>query len=937
MSQDKSCYSEEEIYDYSLDLAEGTELNEEFCAHIKECASCSRALEEAQEIGDAVKENMPASSSQINICPSIGKYRVSSLVGTGGMGRVYKAQDPDLERNVAIKVMKTELSEDPEFRQRFLSEAKILAGLNHPNIIHIYLSGIENHEIYLVMEYVEGESLDSYIKKDHSIEENLKLGVQIVKGIKAAHLSGVIHRDIKPSNIVINNEGEVKLLDFGLARSVITSDTLTLPGHILGTLAYMAPEVAKGESATEQSDIYSLGMVFFEMLTGQSVYGDASPLKVIEKVKTEELPSLTETNPRVPLGLDSIVRKMCAHDLNERYASLADMEQELQSFLQLFHTDKQPHIKNYKDVLETMQDFNIPRNEVPGIISQALSLTQKQQGFLEENNMYSIAHELNIPGEILRSVVVKHQREQRTRAKQKSVFKYAAIALPLLLVISFALFYDIPPLWQGGKQAGDNNALASSGLNEANDTLSGQPLTQGTELIGRWSSVDFVDKIGDFSPQSKSWKNDLFLKTATFKADGSSSLAWTWQGEHVIHSNGKTKAKYHLVKNNNEQYLYLPWLSGDVTIRGQKPKYYVLRKTKLYRQSHYINLDANGGGLMTSELTLTNNSNQSIMHDGFRNDDNSIIKITDGAGDDMHFEAKKVNGRYQYRVSFNQPVLPGEEYPMFLTMKRNNLTQVKGEEWTYNRRHFPGPETDYKEEILLPKGASLTFAEPQPARTEMIDKRMLIQYVSHLDKKEGFTCVIKYTLPEKTITVPNALLESYVGQYQLGPHSFFDVKRKGQNLTVQLTGQSRFPVYPINTSLFAYKVVEAKIQFNLGQDGGVKSLSLHQNGIIQEAKKVDPNNKTELPETIELSQEKLKTYIGTYRLTPEHVFTISLRAKQLMAQLSGQQNFPVYAKSKHVFYYKVVFAELHFIENKAGEIIALELHQNGAIQRAEKE
>jgi len=259
------------------------------------------------------------------------RYEVLERLGGGGMALVYKAKDNLLNRIVTIKVLRDEYADDEEFVRRFRQEAQAVASLSHPNIVNIHDVGYCEGSHYLVMEYVEGQNLKEIIKlkAPFSIEEAIEITKQICDGLEHAHDNKIIHRDIKPHNILITKGGKVKVADFGLARAVTTA-TVTHTKTVLGSVHYFSPEQAKGEITDEKSDIYSLGVVLYEMLTGQVPFGGGeSPISVALKHIKSEPESLRKLNPVVPLGLEAVVKRAMAKDANRRYENISQMKQDL--------------------------------------------------------------------------------------------------------------------------------------------------------------------------------------------------------------------------------------------------------------------------------------------------------------------------------------------------------------------------------------------------------------------------------------------------------------------------------------------------------------------------------------------------------------------------------------------------------------------------------
>jgi serine/threonine-protein kinase len=259
------------------------------------------------------------------------RYEILERLGGGGMALVYKAKDSLLNRIVTIKVLRDEYTDDEDFVRRFRQEAQAVASLSHPNIVNIYDVGYCDGSHYLVMEYVEGQNLKEIIKlkAPFSIEEAAEITKQICDGLEHAHDNKIIHRDIKPHNILITRGGKVKVADFGLARAVTTA-TVTHTKTVLGSVHYFSPEQAKGEITDEKSDIYSLGVVLYEMLTGQVPFGGGeSPISVALKHIKSEPESLRKLNPAVPQSLEAVVRRAMAKDAHRRYENISQMKQDL--------------------------------------------------------------------------------------------------------------------------------------------------------------------------------------------------------------------------------------------------------------------------------------------------------------------------------------------------------------------------------------------------------------------------------------------------------------------------------------------------------------------------------------------------------------------------------------------------------------------------------
>lgn len=261
------------------------------------------------------------------------RYEVLEKIGTGGMSDVYKAKDHKLNRLVAVKVLKQEFSENANFVSKFKVEAQAAAGLMHPNIVNVYDVGEENNINFIVMELVEGITLKNYIEKKArlSVKEAVTIAIQIGMGIEAAHNNHIIHRDIKPQNVIISKEGKVKVTDFGIAKAA-TSNTIT--SNVMGSVHYTSPEQARGGYSDEKSDVYSLGITLFEMLTGRVPFNGDTTVAIAIKQIQEEMPSPRDFVDDIPISVEQIVLKCTQKSSDRRYQSMGDLISDLkQSFL----------------------------------------------------------------------------------------------------------------------------------------------------------------------------------------------------------------------------------------------------------------------------------------------------------------------------------------------------------------------------------------------------------------------------------------------------------------------------------------------------------------------------------------------------------------------------------------------------------------------------
>ena len=285
----------------------------------------------------------------------LGPYEIQSPLGAGGMGEVYRARDTRLDRTVAVKILPSHLSENSEAKQRFEREARTISSLNHPHICVLHDVGSQDGTSYLVMEYLQGESLDSRLLRGPlPLKQALEVGVQICEALEKAHRAGIVHRDLKPGNIMLTAAG-AKLLDFGLAKPALAAlgtktvgdnltpstptinlsaltpppGTLTQQGTIVGTFQFMAPEVLQGREADARSDIFSFGCVLYEMITGRRPFEGKSQLSVASAILEKDPEPVTRMQPMAPAAIDHVVGDCLAKDPEARWQSAADIAREL--------------------------------------------------------------------------------------------------------------------------------------------------------------------------------------------------------------------------------------------------------------------------------------------------------------------------------------------------------------------------------------------------------------------------------------------------------------------------------------------------------------------------------------------------------------------------------------------------------------------------------
>ena len=269
------------------------------------------------------------------------RYELKELVGQGGMADVYLAYDDILKREVAVKILRSSLTGDPIYITRFHREARAAAALCHRNIVEIYDVGEEDDLYYIVMEYVRGQTLKELINKRGALHyvEAVDIMKQVVSATALAHSMGIVHRDLKPQNILVTDSGIVKIADFGIA-SIQSLSQVTQTDTIMGSLHYLAPEIARGEKATPQSDIYALGVVFYELLRGDVPFNGESPVNIALKHMRDEIPSVRAYNPAIPQSVENIIIKATAKNTNNRYQCADDMLDDLDTCLERLDEEK---------------------------------------------------------------------------------------------------------------------------------------------------------------------------------------------------------------------------------------------------------------------------------------------------------------------------------------------------------------------------------------------------------------------------------------------------------------------------------------------------------------------------------------------------------------------------------------------------------------------
>lgn len=293
------------------------------------------------------------------------RYEIIRSIGEGGMANVYLGYDTILDRNVAIKVLRGDLSNDEKFVRRFQREALSASSLAHPNIVEMYDVGEDNGLYYIVMEYIEGKTLKQLLKKRGTLtlSEAIDIMLQLTDGMAHAHDSYIIHRDLKPQNIMIKDDGQIKITDFGIAMA-LNSTQLTQTNSVMGSVHYLPPEQASGKGCTIKSDIYSMGIIFYELLSGSLPFRGDNAVEIALKHMRDPLPSLREENPAIPQSIENIIRKATAKNPKNRYDDARSMHEDLLTALDDDRMDEPVYQYKYPEH-ETENTKRIKKQEAP--------------------------------------------------------------------------------------------------------------------------------------------------------------------------------------------------------------------------------------------------------------------------------------------------------------------------------------------------------------------------------------------------------------------------------------------------------------------------------------------------------------------------------------------------------------------------------------------
>lgn len=355
------------------------------------------------------------------------RYEIIRSIGEGGMANVYLGYDTILDRNVAIKVLRGDLSNDEKFVRRFQREALSASSLAHPNIVEMYDVGEDNGLYYIVMEYIEGKTLKQLLKKRGTLtlSEAIDIMLQLTDGMAHAHDSYIIHRDLKPQNIMIKDDGQIKITDFGIAMA-LNSTQLTQTNSVMGSVHYLPPEQASGKGCTIKSDIYSMGIIFYELLSGSLPFRGDNAVEIALKHMRDPLPSLREENPAIPQSIENIIRKATAKNPKNRYEDARSMHEDLLTALDDDRMD------------EAVYQYKYPEHETDNT-KRIKKLENIEEKKIDEKN-----NDEDIDEDTTENVAKKIDEEDLEDKKSNRVIIILAIVFGVLALALITVFFIVP-------------------------------------------------------------------------------------------------------------------------------------------------------------------------------------------------------------------------------------------------------------------------------------------------------------------------------------------------------------------------------------------------------------------------------------------------------------------------------------------------------------
>ncbi|MEG0181261.1 MAG: Stk1 family PASTA domain-containing Ser/Thr kinase, partial [Peptostreptococcaceae bacterium] len=388
------------------------------------------------------------------------RYEIIKKIGDGGMAFVYEARDKLLNRTVAIKVLRPEFVDDDEFLTKFKREAEAVASLSHPNIVNVYDVGEDGKVHYIVMELIEGQNLKDIIKNEGTLDEYTALDItkQIAKALGAAHKKGIIHRDIKPHNILISNEGRiVKVADFGIAKAV-SSSTMTSTGSVIGSVHYFSPEQAKGKFVGNTTDLYSLGIVLYEMIIGRVPFRGDSPISIALQHINDEIEFTQEEKISIPQSVRNIIKKLTSKSSADRYQGADELIEDIEYIEKNIDLD---FIKEY----DNYATQKIDESE----LNKALKMGNTNPDIrYDKDDLIEDDEEEIVPKKSNKSNKRSKKDKKTENPKSKKRWKIAAVILSLILIVQIIFIGKIALGFKGNKvEEGTTPNLINMQLDEA--------------------------------------------------------------------------------------------------------------------------------------------------------------------------------------------------------------------------------------------------------------------------------------------------------------------------------------------------------------------------------------------------------------------------------------------------------------------------------------
>ena len=366
------------------------------------------------------------------------RYEIIRSIGEGGMANVYQGYDTILDRNVAIKVLRGDLSNDEKFVRRFQREALSASSLAHPNIVEMYDVGEDDGTYYIVMEYVEGKTLKQLLKKRGTLtlSEAIDIMSQLTDGMAHAHDSYIIHRDLKPQNIMIKDDGQIKITDFGIAMA-LNATQLTQTNSVMGSVHYLPPEQASGKGCTIKSDIYSMGIIFYELLSGSLPFRGENAVEIALKHMREPLPSLREDHPEIPQSIENIIRKATAKNPKNRYETAREMHEDLLTALDDERMDEEPYQYKYPENENDGKKVKVSEKDVKA------AKEEEKEGDEETAKKSKNKEE---PKDSEEGVSDLDEEEDKTERINKIIIIVLASVFAAIFLILFFIFFILPSL-----------------------------------------------------------------------------------------------------------------------------------------------------------------------------------------------------------------------------------------------------------------------------------------------------------------------------------------------------------------------------------------------------------------------------------------------------------------------------------------------------------